>query len=176
MPYTSQAVANAYLDLAEASGEAITPMKAQKLVFYAHGWHLAITDGQPLIDERVQAWRYGPVIKSLYADLVEYGNGPITKRIKATIWERRDGRLHLAIVEPNLPPADAGEGVGRELVKQVWSTYGRHTGVQLSNMSHLPGTPWEQTVRKYGGVEKLPKYVVIPDDVIRDYFKAQAGK
>jgi len=40
-------------------------MKLQKLVYYAHGWHLALNN-EPLIDEQVECWQYGPVISSLF--------------------------------------------------------------------------------------------------------------
>ena len=56
-------------------------MKVQKLVYYAHGWHLGLADA-PLIGELVEAWRWGPVIRSLYAALAEFGNQPILTTLK----------------------------------------------------------------------------------------------
>ena len=38
-----------------------TPMGIVKLVYLAHGWQLG-WDGEPLINEPVEAWTYGPVI------------------------------------------------------------------------------------------------------------------
>ena len=65
MPFSAAAVANEFLHLAHRDDRPITPLKMQKLVYFAHGWHLAIT-GAPLISEPIQAWQYGPVISSLY--------------------------------------------------------------------------------------------------------------
>jgi uncharacterized phage-associated protein len=33
---------------------------------------------EPLIDERVEAWNYGPVIPSLYHEFKNFGSGAIT--------------------------------------------------------------------------------------------------
>ncbi len=77
-PNNSIAVANAFLDLAKKSEEEITHMKLQKLIYIAHGFNLSNFDF-PLIDEQVEAWRYGPVIRSVYDEFKSYGHDPITK-------------------------------------------------------------------------------------------------
>lgn len=71
------AVANYFLDKAREDGVDLSPMKLQKLIYFAHGWHLAIY-GEPLIDESVEAWAWGPVISSIYHDFKKYGRDPIT--------------------------------------------------------------------------------------------------
>jgi hypothetical protein len=81
MPYPAAAIANEFLELAKANGQALTPMQIQKLVYFAHGWNLAIT-GEPLIWERVEPWDYGPVVRNLYRNLREFGSGAITKSLE----------------------------------------------------------------------------------------------
>ena len=78
MAYNSKAVANYFLELGDWDGESISPMKIQKLVYYAHGWHLGVTD-EPLIDEQIECWPYGPVVDSLFHQFKHYGSGPIRK-------------------------------------------------------------------------------------------------
>ena len=78
-PCSSKAVANYFLDIAERDGKTLNPMKLQKLVYIAHGWHLAIRR-RPLIRESVEAWKYGPVIADLYHEFKKFGNMPITER------------------------------------------------------------------------------------------------
>ena len=43
----------------------ISAMKLQKLVYYSQAWSL-VWDESPLFLEEIQAWRNGPVCKSLY--------------------------------------------------------------------------------------------------------------
>ena len=60
-PYTAKAIANYFLKHRKRFKRKgpITQMKLHKLVYFAHGWHLALK-GEPLIDETLQAWDYGP--------------------------------------------------------------------------------------------------------------------
>lgn len=57
-PYKAKAAANYCLDLAEEEGKRLDPMQIQKLVYFAHGWYLALT-GEPLVEEHPEAWAYG---------------------------------------------------------------------------------------------------------------------
>src|SRR5271154_4906780 len=76
MAYNAKQIATEFIQLANADGKKLTPMQLQKLVYFAYGWYLAIT-GERLIDERVEAWQWGPVIPSLYSAFREYGSDPI---------------------------------------------------------------------------------------------------
>ena len=58
MQYPAAAVANNLLHIAEAAGESVDPMKVQKLVYFAHEWHLGYDRGA-LSAELAQAWRWG---------------------------------------------------------------------------------------------------------------------
>lgn len=157
MAYDAKAIANYFLDLAEGSGQTLNPMKIQKLVYFAHGWHLAAYN-RPLIDEQVQAWRYGPVIPSLYHEFKQYGSGPITGRA-TTLECYESGSLRL------VTPAVGDEEV-MSLLSTVWEVYKNYSAIQLSNLTHEKGSPWDQTFAQSEG----RKSVDIPDDLIRRYF------
>lgn len=45
----------------------IQAIKLQKLCYLAQGWHLTWL-GDPLFDDEIKAWRYGPVVYSLYRE------------------------------------------------------------------------------------------------------------
>src|SRR5687768_9300066 len=78
--YNATSIANFFIQKGIEAGNPIDQMKVQKLVYFAHGWYLAITN-QPLINEAIEAWRFGPVIPSLYHSLKHSGNQAITHTI-----------------------------------------------------------------------------------------------
>ncbi|MDC4872757.1 DUF4065 domain-containing protein, partial [Acinetobacter baumannii] len=53
-----------------------TPMQLLKLVYIAHGWMLALFN-RPLFNEKVEAWKYGPVIPELYEAVKHYKANPV---------------------------------------------------------------------------------------------------
>lgn len=140
---SATAVAQKFLELAREEGKPLTNMQLQKLVFFAHGAHLAAYN-QPLIFEHVKAWDFGPVIPELYERLREYGAGPVVNRIDN---------------EPIYDESPAGYAI-----RNVWRAYGNLNAWQLSDISHQPGSPWEQ-VWNYGG-----RYSEIPNYVTQQYY------
>src|SRR5262245_59991994 len=92
--FSADAVSNYFLIRADNEGRPITPMKLQKLMYFAHGWHLALdTSGDSLIAEDAQAWDYGPVFPHTYYEFKDFGNRPIDRlAVKATF---NNGKLRL---------------------------------------------------------------------------------
>ena len=71
-------VANFFIRLSLSDSEDyITNLKLNKLMYYAQGWSLARL-GKPLVQNDIQAWKYGPVIPAIYHDYKNCGNSPIT--------------------------------------------------------------------------------------------------
>lgn len=65
-PYSALDIAKWFVNATDrTSGDAITHLKVQKLVYYAQGWALA-NFGTPLFEEDLQAWAHGPVAVSVY--------------------------------------------------------------------------------------------------------------
>ena len=160
MPYDALAVANYFLDLASRQQKTLSAMKIQKLVYYAHGWNLAITD-EPLIDEVVQAWEYGPVIPSVYHAFKKFGSGPIKEKARELrIVDEGDESF---FDTPMVPDSDT---MTVALLGTIWEAYGDLSAVQLSNLTHQSDSPWHQTYIANMG----RKGVGIPDDLIRNDF------
>jgi uncharacterized phage-associated protein len=154
MPFDSATIANLFLDHADRQGLPIDHMKVQKLVYIAHGWHLAFTD-RALIRDRVEAWPYGPVIPKLYQAFKSFGARRIEGRADA----------------PGLEAIGSQDDVSNALtvVGGVWDVYKVYSAVQLSAMTHQPGTPWA-TVTQGQQVRGRE----IPNAVIRDHYKLLA--
>jgi uncharacterized phage-associated protein len=158
--YSAKAIANEFVKISHAQGAALSPMKLQKLLYFAHGWNLALTD-KPLLDEEVEAWQYGPVVPSVYHDFKQFGSRAIPR--EAVDYEFED--FTVTAVAPSVPDSDE---FTHGLIKKIWSVYGRYDGVQLSKMTHEGGTPWANTWR-----EDLPKGTGIKNEDIENYFKSK---
>jgi uncharacterized phage-associated protein len=103
----------------DEEGEAMTPMRLQKLLYYCQGWHLAWY-GQPLFAERIEAWRHGPVVPVVYAEPWGRGNDPIPD----------DGQ-----------PINLSE-VQRKAIEQVWNHFEKFSACGLREATHAE-KPWK---------------------------------
>lgn len=155
LPYKSKTIALFFLELGYSEGIEITHMKLQKLIYFAHGWCLAIV-GEPLIQESIEAWPYGPVIGNLYQWLKQFGAGPIKIEELSINTDLRISLLELK-----------KDHVIVQLLNRVWSVYKDYDAIKLSKMTHLPSSPWATVREKYP-----PKKfnITIDDNLIEDYF------
>lgn len=170
MPFHVGQIANRVLDLADQNDVGVTPMKLQKLVYLAHGWHLGILD-EPLIDAVVEAWKYGPVVSDLYHEFKGCGKNPIHGDRYTKAIRREDGKWKL--VRYKLPAADQQHAQNaHDVIDRVWEVYGQLTGPQLSSLTHQPGTPWSETWNGMGDAKRRGKD--IPEQLIRSHFKELA--
>lgn len=149
-------VANTFLQADFRSGVAtISPMKMQKLMYFAHGWNLAI-HGEPLIDENFEAWPYGPVEEDLYHIFKQYRNGPITDYAKS--WAGTEEKAFVV--------SESNHGF-YDIFNRVVQKYGNFSALQLSALTHQSGTPWSVT-RANGWPE-------IPNELIQNHFRELAA-
>jgi uncharacterized phage-associated protein len=100
------------------SGDDITHLKVQKLLYYAQGWHLAHFD-EPLFNEEMEAWAHGPVEVSVWESFRGYGFNSIPEQENA---RRFDDRT-------------------RRLLVSVDRKYGIYTAKRLERMTHQE-PPW----------------------------------
>jgi uncharacterized phage-associated protein len=165
MPFSAKAVANEFLRLAKDEGRTLTPMQLLKLVYFAYGWYWAIANKR-LLDERVEAWKYGPVVPSIYHEFKRFGNEPIREFATEMNVVHEDGKVKFILEEPELQGGDAESA--KQLIRRVWDVYKGYSAIDLSRMTHEPGTPWDTTP------DKDVKGTDIDDTKIRDYFMALA--
>ena len=164
--YGSEAVANWFIQKAKDTGcSDLTPMKIQKLVYFAHSWNLGV-NGDPLITDEIQAWRFGPVIYQLYREFKKYHNQPI--KGFASNMRYSNGRLEI-----HTPVIDSDDTDGLKILEKIWDVYSAYTPIQLSKMTHEEGGPWHQVASQYGG--SLPSGVDIPNELIKDYYSQLAA-
>jgi uncharacterized phage-associated protein len=156
MPHSSLSIANEFIRRAAARNKHLTHMQVQKLVFFAHGFQLAMDKG-PLIEESFEAWQFGPVVRRLYDALKRHGSKPIPRPIRwgddTPFASDDDGEA--------FEPLDADDD---QLINVVFAKFGHLQAFQLSALTHAPGTPWEKVY------DQSEPNRVIPDEEIRSYF------
>ncbi|MGY3327465.1 putative phage-associated protein [Mesorhizobium sp. USDA 4775] len=134
MEYTPQHIANYFLDRAKKEGRTISPMKLIKLVYIAYGWVLALT-GKRLFQEKIQAWKHGPVIPSLYHEFKHFRSDPINEKAMRFDLDTFDA------VEPRIDPEDKESNF---ILDKVWSVYKHFSGSTLRAKTHEADTPWSR--------------------------------
>lgn len=142
----SLAVAQYILDKTrDLHDDALTPMQLIKLVYVAHGYMLA-REGEPLLDEPVEAWRHGPVVRSVYQAVRDYRSDPVRRVPGANLWKGDFSEEEMDVMD------------------EVAETYGDVNGVRLSAATHKPETPWTITWDRYGQNAR------ISNDLIEDFY------
>ena len=140
--HSSLNIANYLIDKTEHPR--LTPMQIIKLVYLCHGWMLGLY-GRPLIKEDVEAWQYGPVIRELYRAVKGFRSkpviGPLGKQSSDLDFDDKE----------------------TSIINQVFDIYGGHTGIELSRLTHMTGSPWHKTWHAGGET--------ISNDLIADYFR-----
>lgn len=131
------AVANRFVEIAEDEGKPLHLLGLVKRVYIAHGFSLALL-GRGLTDprfDRVEAWKYGPVIPSVYHSFKQYRAGEIKGKTEIMEWGA-DGVPYFTTPEM----ADKEE---MEVVRMVWKRYAPFTDSELVTLTHKRGTPWD---------------------------------
>lgn len=136
------------LKSAKSKDVTITNLKLQKLIYIANGYMLALHD-RPLIDEQPQAWKYGPVIHSIYRQFKSYEDRPI---------EIDASPLENTALSPE----------AQEVIDDVIDTYGSETAIDLVNLTHEADTPWDEVWNRQGGHKQL--FAEIGNDLIKNHF------
>lgn len=132
MVYDVLSIANKILakgyESAGNGGELITNMKLQKMLYYVQGFHLAYFD-EPLFDEEIEAWMYGPVVPKMYDLFCKYGDQGIVYEGEVITLSDKEERLF----------------------NEVFRVYGQYSAIGLMNLTHKE-TPWMETPTGYGNI------------------------
>ena len=123
-----------------------------KLCYLSYGWYLTYYE-EPLFEERIEAWKYGPVIPELYYALKHFRSQSLPADcLKSLIKDKAGHPL---------------QEEAKDLIEEIIKCYGDLSGRQLSALTHKRGTPWYET---YKGTKERQPWVYIPNNVIKDHF------
>lgn len=149
--YSAKVIANYFLEMGKMDGVPIDPLKLQKLIYLAHGWSLFFLQRR-LISEPFQAWRYGPVVPTLYKEFQRFGGSPVNEPAQGDTPQ----------------PSYGLDEDTRSLLDAVWTRYKSLSPIQLSALTHEPGYAWD-LARRTGSLAPWGG-PIIPDELIQDEF------
>jgi uncharacterized phage-associated protein len=130
----------------------LTPLKLQKLLYYAQGWAFSEW-GHALFPERIEAWRDGPVVPEVYA--------------------RFKGREKLPITPaPDAAPPQL-DAETRAHVHSVWDAYKGYSGWALRDLTHAE-PPWLETYAPEDPHNRCSR--TIPLDLLERHFRGRAAQ
>ena len=133
----------------------ITNLKMQKLLYVVFGFHAASYD-EELFYDPIEAWKYGPVVQSVYYQLNHHRRNPIETPI--------------SLPDGSVPMVFDGENEAIDSLKSVLNIIGHKSAIDLMVWSHKSGSPWDQVYNGNGsGIKKIGK------DEIRDFFRSPSG-
>ena len=122
-------IAKYFLYRSNQDGELVSPLKMQKLVYYAYVWTL-VKNKTKLFDEKIQAWPSGPVVPSLYRELKSYGSSPIDEKYLGVKDE-----AELNAIFSKFPKEV------KNVLDGVYETYSTKTAFELVALTHAE-KPW----------------------------------
>lgn len=143
--YDARQIANWFVNRAGQDGRILSIMSILKLVYIAHGWHLEMRNA-PLIRNKIEAWKHGPVIPDVYNAFRKQGI---------------DIRNTVPVSGADISAYD------RHLLEEVYRIYGRLSATRLSEMTHEPGGPWDTATKTWGW------FAPIPNDLIQHHYAAK---
>ncbi|MEG3123268.1 Panacea domain-containing protein [Sphingomonas sp. GB1N7] len=152
-----RSVANFILDVAGDLNLPASNLVLNKVAYFLHGAFLAKFD-RPLIDARIEAWEYGPVIREIYHEFKQFKDTPITSRARRISRETGDKEVC------------SYEFDEREVhfLREVASSYLKLRPGTLVDLSHVHDGPWYEIWFHDGRVNPGME---ISDDLIQKHFR-----
>ena len=151
------AVANEFLD----KSNEISVLKLVKLCYIAQGFSLAVLNRPIFNDDKIEAWRYGPVVPSIYHEVKHFKKGNITEKSKFLTLNN-----DFDFIEETPELTDEND---KKIVQIVWNMYGKFSAGELVDLTHKNGTPWDLTYKPNSNN-------VIPNELIKEYYKILVSK
>lgn len=104
--------------------EGITNLKLQKILYFAQAYFLTSKMKKNIFSENIEAWKYGPVIPSVYHEFKAKGNKSIVHTYDINI-----------------------DSDDEEILKEVWDIFGQYSASHLVDMTHSHA-PWKEAFAK----------------------------
>jgi uncharacterized phage-associated protein len=145
------------LDIADQKGVPVTHLALQKIVYFCHGTAY-VRFGKPLLLNKIEAWKNGPVIRELYFSFNSFGDSPISGRAEMVNFRtRRPEKIAYSF------PTDV-----LDHLQETFKIYGPIDPWRLVAMTHKDGAPWKQVIDR--AQKTANAGMRIEESLIRDFF------
>jgi uncharacterized phage-associated protein len=143
--YPALHVANSLIKLAIENKNPLTQISVLKLLYFANAAYLVVNK-IPLIEEKFQAWRFGPVLEDLYRYYLKvYGAKPINNLLTLES-EELDNDVE-----------------AQQVLKVIFDNYSNYSPFDLVALTHSRFGAWHKAYYK-------ESFSVISDkDIIEEY-------
>ncbi|MDT2861306.1 Panacea domain-containing protein [Lactococcus lactis] len=144
------------LDIAKflLSVKPMSNLKLQKMVYLVYADYLVKT-GKPLFDEKILAYKFGPVVKEVYDEYKPHGREEIVEDDSEEI---KFGVITYPMVLARFIQAEDGSEIIAS-IKRTLKVFGDKSASKLVDLTHREGGPWDKTEQS----------MAISDDLIRKY-------
>lgn len=150
-------LANFILDYASTLSLPMTHLQLQKILYFCHGWFLA-RERVPLVVGQFEAWREGPVLRSVYNEFKVAGSQPIG--VRALRLDMETGRRVVAVAKLSSELA--------KYVRTIARLYMGYSAYDLSSMTHAVESPWYEVAHATDSRVNLG--LLISNEAIEAYF------
>jgi len=157
MCYIASTIAGYFIEKSNKEERPLSVFRLIKLVYIAHGWNLALYE-KPLVSNRVEAWKYGPVMPSLHA------------LFKSMDLKKDDLVKNFSMIE-EMSEVSCIKGEHLELLNKVYVKYKKISEKRLTELMHADDTPWHLVWNDGKGRDKQ-----ITDDATKKYYSNKINK
>lgn len=141
--------------LSSKSGRKLSNLQLQKMIYLAHMFYLG-EHNQPLIEEKFEAWDYGPVQPDLYHWVKTYGSAPVRK-----------------VLHPKAEPIPA-ESPTANMLERVLKMTKEKSPAWLVKVTHWSKGAWAKHYRKGAMFISIPNQDILVE--FRDRVTAARAK
>lgn len=137
-PYDALKIANWFIARAQRDDKVLTVMMILKLCYIAQGWHLESRE-KPLFWNRIEAWRFGPVIRDVYLTFRSQG---------------------LEVADPALVAGEEIDSDAGGFLEEVYQIYGDLPAFWFTKLTHISGGPWDIAIKASGYFSQIPNLLL----------------
>lgn len=157
--FDPRAIANLILDVGDERGIVVTNLALNKIAYFLHGSYLAMFD-EPLIDAKIEAWQYGPVIREIYHQFKQFEDRPITGRAKSLNLETGELEVCKYLIDNDK----------KNKMATIIASYLEMKPYNLVELSHQHDGPWHNA---WHHEDRVNPGMEITNDSIKHFFQAQ---